>query len=110
MLGVLLGGGAGFGSVYAQGAKEIRLEPGTGIEVTTAYSSNPRALARSDYYDPQFIRQAQYALSDMGYDPGNYDGRIGWRTREAIRNFQRDENLPITGELDPGTVDRLGIR
>jgi peptidoglycan hydrolase-like protein with peptidoglycan-binding domain len=56
------------------------------------------------------IQDAQNALSDQGYDPGAHDGHIGWRTREAIRNFQRDKGLPISGVLDEPTADRLGIR
>jgi hypothetical protein len=115
LLGVLLGGGAGAGSLYAQGAREIRLEPGTELEISTGYNNKPRSLARSDYgsdfeQDPRMIQDAQNALSDQGYDPGDHDGHMGWRTREAIRNFQRDQGLAITGVLDEPTADRLGIR
>jgi len=34
-LGILLGAGAGAGSVYAQGVREIRLDPGTELELQT---------------------------------------------------------------------------
>jgi len=107
LLGVLLGAGAGAGSVYAQGAREIRLDPGTMIDISTGFQGRPRALARTD---PDFISHVQNALSDQGYDPGDYNGEMTWRTREAIRNFQRDQGLPVTGDIDQETADRLGVR
>jgi len=111
LIGVLLGAGAGAGSVYAEGAKEIRLNPGTQMEISTGYTSRPRALARTDWeQEPSFIQDVQNALSDSGYDPGDRDGHMGWRTREAIRDFQRDQGLPVTGEVDYETAQRLGLR
>jgi len=111
LLGVLLGAGAGAGSLYAQGAREIRLDPGTEIEISTGYTSRPRALARTDWeQDPAFVSDVQNALTDQGYDPGSRDGHMGWRTREAIRDFQRDQGLPVTGNLDYETAQRLGVR
>lgn len=111
LLGVLLGAGAGAGSLYAEGAKEIRLDPGTQIEISTGLSSRPRALARTDWdQDPAFVSNVQNALQSEGYDPGNNDGNMTWRTREAIRDFQRDQGLPVTGNIDRETADRLGVR
>ena len=53
--------------------------------------------------------EAQVALARRGISPGSIDGRIGSQTRAAIRNFQRLENLPVTGELNPATLDRLTL-
>lgn len=38
------------------------------------------------------IRGAQETLHGPGYDVGSADGRIGPRTRTAIRSFQRDND------------------
>jgi hypothetical protein len=57
-----------------------------------------------------FIRQAQLRLLDLGIDPGPIDGRFGRRVAGALRHYQRAEGLPITGQLDKATFERLGIR
>ena len=56
------------------------------------------------------IREAQEALKSKGYDPGPVDGRIGARTKEAIRSFQSASNLEATGTLDAQTAQQLGIQ
>ena len=38
------------------------------------------------------------------------DGVFGLRTRASIRGFQKAENLPVTGQLDTQTADKLGVR
>ncbi len=35
---------------------------------------------------------------------------LGLRTRASIRGFQKTENLPVTGQLDARTADKLGVR
>lgn len=55
------------------------------------------------------VRDVQQALKEVGNDPGPIDGIMGPRTQEALREFQRAENLPVTGRLDPATMARLEI-
>jgi hyperosmotically inducible protein len=55
------------------------------------------------------VRQAQEALKAKGFDPGAIDGVMGEQTREAIREFQKAEKLPVTGQLDPATLKGLGL-
>lgn len=49
----------------------------------------------------------QLALSRRGISSGAIDGVVGAQTRSAIRVFQREERLPVTGDLDAVTVERL---
>jgi len=58
---------------------------------------------------PQFVREAQRALQDLGYSPGPIDGTIGPKTRAALARYQGAENLPVTGELDAETTARLDV-
>lgn len=44
------------------------------------------------------IAELQQALARAGYDPGSTDGRMGPGTEAAIRAYERDNNLPVTGE------------
>ena len=52
------------------------------------------------------IRGAQETLDGLGYHVG-VDGRMGPRTRTAIRDFQRDNDLNATGELNEATLATL---
>ncbi len=55
----------------------------------------------------QNIFEAQVALARQGISAGSIDGMIGSQTRAALRAFQQSEKLPVTGELDPATKDKL---
>ena len=53
---------------------------------------------------------AQSQLSAAGYYSGPMDGDLGRDTTAAIKTYQRDNGLPITGELDDVTRARLGAQ
>jgi hypothetical protein len=55
------------------------------------------------------VRRVQGLLRERGYDPGPIDGLMGQRTRQALRQFQRDHNLPETGRIDVATENALGL-
>lgn len=52
-------------------------------------------------------RTAQKALTRLGYGPLKADGVAGPGTRRAVEAFQRANTLPVTGELDAPTLQRL---
>ena len=58
--------------------------------------------------DP-LVEAVQRALTERGYDLGSVDGFIGWRTRGAIRKFQRSVELFDTGQIDDATLAALGL-
>ncbi len=55
------------------------------------------------------VKKIQEALKDKGQDPGAIDGIMGKKTREAIRAFQKSNELKVTGRLDKETADKLGV-
>src|SRR5690348_1912022 len=57
----------------------------------------------------QTLFEAQLALERQGISAGSLDGKIGAQTRAAIRAFQRQADLPITGELDANTKSNLNL-
>jgi localization factor PodJL len=59
---------------------------------------------------PRYVREAQRALRDLGYEPGPVDGIVGPKTREALVRYQRSEKIALTGRLDPETMVRLDIQ
>jgi peptidoglycan hydrolase-like protein with peptidoglycan-binding domain len=56
--------------------------------------------------DPALL-QVQQLLSDLGYGPLRADGVIGENTTSAIKRFELDRGLPITGQLTPEVIARL---
>src|SRR5262245_53595536 len=57
----------------------------------------------------EHVKAAQQALKDKGHDPGSVDGRLGPKTQQALRDFQKTEGLEATGRLDEKTMQSLGI-
>ena len=55
------------------------------------------------------VKKLQETLRDKGYYSGKIDGRVGPQTREGIRQYQRAENLQVTGHVDTETAGKLGV-
>jgi peptidoglycan hydrolase-like protein with peptidoglycan-binding domain len=60
--------------------------------------------------DGNDVQAMQQNLQERGHYHGKIDGVFGLRTRASIREFQKAENLPITGQLDLQTARKLGVR
>ncbi|MCY9855718.1 peptidoglycan-binding domain-containing protein [Vibrio mediterranei] len=56
------------------------------------------------------VLDVQNALKIRGYDVGIVDGVMGKRTRNAIKAFQRDNNLVVDGAITITLMNRLQIR
>ncbi len=54
-------------------------------------------------------KKAQAALNIAGYDVGAADGIAGTRTITALRRFQTDKNIPVSGAFDSTTLTALGV-
>jgi len=117
-------------------ALQIQTAPATGSTSNPQTSSNignsqmpqqqqqnqtpPEALPRTEAtpsdvgvgptaFDREDVRQAQMALKNRGFDPGELNGMISSQTMDAIRQFQMANGLPVTGKLDQATQAALGI-
>ena len=64
-------------------------------------------VGETDWKD---VGEMQQTLQDEGHYRGKIDGVFGLRTRASIREFQKAENLPVTGQLDLQTAGKLGVR
>jgi g-D-glutamyl-meso-diaminopimelate peptidase len=53
------------------------------------------------------IREIQSLLNKLGYYNYSIDGLLGNYTIDAIKNFQKKNNLNITGELDQITLSKI---
>jgi photosystem II stability/assembly factor-like uncharacterized protein len=102
------------GSWSPIGAPKIgpQKKPGTGRRragsrgsAQTRANAASSAATRSD----DMTKRAQQALIAAGYDPGAPDGAAGTQTVTAIRKFQADKNIPVSGKLDDATLSALGL-
>jgi photosystem II stability/assembly factor-like uncharacterized protein len=55
------------------------------------------------------VKRVQEALNLAGYDVGTPDGVAGTRTVTAIRKFQTDKGIPVTGKIDTAMLGALGL-
>ncbi len=53
------------------------------------------------------VEHVQELLTELGYDPGPVDGRMGGRTIESIRSFQSEIRQVVTGAIGACLVFRL---
>ena len=86
---------------HALPAFEPTLEPvGLILAVTSVDEMNPQMRKA-------YIRGIQEALAEHRYEPGPADGIVGPMTRLAIRDYQRDAGLPVTGVASKELLDHL---
>jgi photosystem II stability/assembly factor-like uncharacterized protein len=69
----------------------------------------PGPSSTTDVSSDDTVKRAQAALSLAGYEVGPIDGQVGPRTGAAIRKFQNDRYLPLSGRLDQATLSALGV-
>jgi hypothetical protein len=100
--------------MYAKGNQVPGMEQGPPHQMMEQ-GPPPQVYNRSENYsdsgmsndgDPDLL-SAQRALADLGYDPGDIDGYMHRKTKQALRLFQRDNHLPVTGRLDQETFSLL---
>ena len=53
------------------------------------------------------VGEVQKLLMQRGYYTGTVDGMNGSRTRDAIRRFEKDANLPVTGAVDDSLIAKI---
>ncbi|MEO5700823.1 MAG: peptidoglycan-binding protein [Casimicrobiaceae bacterium] len=97
-----MGGGQGLGTggrLTVDGAKPVAVPSHpTPTSTAPAPAAAPATMSVAD---------AQRKLAALGYNPGPPDGAMGGRTATALRAFQKDRKLPISGRLDAGTTAEL---
>ncbi|MBR5218468.1 MAG: spore cortex-lytic enzyme [Clostridia bacterium] len=55
------------------------------------------------------VYKIQQRLSSWGYYKGSIDGVYGWRTVQAVKNFQQKNGLNIDGIAGPDTLAKMGL-
>ncbi len=91
----------------AQSMGDRGLGTGGRLQVDGAVPAAPAPAAPPPIPAGMSLLDAQRKLAQLGYDIGTPDGKMGNRTRTALRAFQASRNLPQTGQLDAATQAEL---
>jgi murein L,D-transpeptidase YcbB/YkuD len=84
------------------------IAPEEGSSTVTAESSPSTPSAHSaNLESSDRVREIQMALKAAGFDPGPADGKMGPKTRAAIRDFQIAHGLQADGKVGPKTWEKL---
>lgn len=73
-----------------------------------ALAQNSGAPAPSAPLSEVTVKALQEALNKQGI-PVRQDGILNDETRAGIRKYQSQHHLPVTGEPDKATLDKLGV-
>jgi hypothetical protein len=108
-------GGYGYGYPYRYGYRDRYWgSPYYGPSLGVSFYSRPTYTYSSRVYrgsvaDNSLAADVQRALKSRGYYYGSVDGLIGSGSRAAIRAYQRDRGLSITGRIDRALLRSLRI-
>lgn len=61
-------------------------------------------------YNRATIKKVQKKLNKCDYDCGAPDGIAGSKTKKAVKKYQRDNDLTVTGDIDSELLKSLGIK
>ena len=75
----------------------------------STYAFDEPVYGYQDLPPDQVIANVQGALQDLGYYLDEIDGVLGPTTRAALESYQQDNGLPVTGLIDPETLQSLGF-
>jgi Putative peptidoglycan binding domain len=74
------------------------------------YAANEYSQSEYDNGDlDSSVRRVQAALAKEGYYRGAIDGSFGPATQNALRRYQRNHGLGVTGEIDRPVIQALGL-
>ena len=88
-------------------------QPAPEVQRAPAKSEAPRAASRPDPIadilagpSPR-VAAIQRALADFGYGPLKATGNYGSDTIAAVKKFERDRKMPVTGQISPRLLQEL---
>jgi peptidoglycan hydrolase-like protein with peptidoglycan-binding domain len=96
-------------SAPSEGRMPGAVQPGIRQDDRATGQPRPGDTSSTPTANVDQVREIQEALKAKGHDPGPVDGTMGAETLEALRAFQKSQDLPVTGQLDSETIDKLGV-
>jgi peptidoglycan hydrolase-like protein with peptidoglycan-binding domain len=113
-------GQSGTGAAPSAGQKsgsETQIQKPTDPPMSGGRSSTSRSegsgtesrMGGGQHWSKDKVKAIQEALKTKGFDPGAADGVMGPKTGQALREFQKSQNLQVTGRIDDKTASALGV-
>ena len=105
---------AALGGMLSEG-RDVNVPAGTvlAVEIQQAVTLRSRGRRGNDaatlYTATDRIRSAQQALARLNYYRGSINGQLDDATRRALFEYQVDQRLNATGNLDGRTAQSLGV-
>ena len=96
------------GTMSAQ-TKSDQAPSGTVVEKQHGDTNEVQPAPEKIRITPDVVRASQQKLTEEGYKPGTPDGKMGPVTRGAVRKYQQDKGLKVTGTLDESTLSHLNV-
>jgi peptidoglycan hydrolase-like protein with peptidoglycan-binding domain len=93
----------------SSGMEQDRQRPGASDSSSGTSTGSMGRSAMNGQWSQDDVRSVQEALKGKGHNPGPIDGVIGPRTQQALRAFQRAQNIQTSGQLDSSTASALGV-
>jgi photosystem II stability/assembly factor-like uncharacterized protein len=84
-------------------------KPTTAKGATKSTAKRAAPARRPSGFSQATITRVQEALNNAGYHLGTPDGKGGPATLAALKRFQGDRHLPVTGKFDDITLSALGV-
>jgi peptidoglycan hydrolase-like protein with peptidoglycan-binding domain len=100
------GGGRPLENPTSEKQFEQKESPGGSQEQGTGRMGSQQGSTRMSDAD---IKSVKEALKAKGLNPGPINGTMDSQTQQAIRDFQKTNNLRVTGEVDEQTAAKLGV-
>jgi peptidoglycan hydrolase-like protein with peptidoglycan-binding domain len=97
-------------SAYAQADDGTAKKPHQAPEPSAQPATDPAPAGASlSTMDRERLMEMQRALAARNLYQGTIDGVDGPKTQAALRNFQTQRGLSVTGELNAPTAEALGL-
>jgi peptidoglycan hydrolase-like protein with peptidoglycan-binding domain len=101
--------GTSWAPVWAPTSPEPKKKPVVRRSTKLTAKRTTTPTPRPPAIDEETVTRVQEALNNAGYHLGTPDGRGGRVTLAALKRFQADRHLPVTGKFDDITLAALGV-
>ncbi|WP_251551902.1 S41 family peptidase [Neobacillus muris] len=85
------------------------IQPDVPVEQPAIFATHPVQVEEtlSEDMNNEQVQNAQEILAGLGYAPGRKDGYFSEQTEIAVKGFQQENDLPVTGKIDAKTAAKL---
>lgn len=85
------------------------IAPDVPVEQPAYFRASPMSKKTTLQYDTigDDVKNLQVMLDGLGLAPGRADGYFSAQTVQAVKTFQKQHDLPVTGEVDAKTAQKI---